>query len=387
MTQQFAESADDMTGSAGQQDGTALVLSVSDFVAVLNQTLEYAYPSVTIQGELANFRISKNKWVYFDLKDDFSSVKFFGTVYQLPGPLEDGLMMQVKGTPRLHQLYGFSVNVQFMQPVGEGSIQKAAALLEAKLAAEGLFDPERKRPLPYPPANIGLVTSSESAAYHDFVKILNARWGGLNIELADVQVQGEAAISQIVAAIEYFNQHADPPELLVITRGGGSADDLAAFSTEQVTRAVAGSRIPTIVAIGHEVDISLAELAADQRASTPSNAAELLVPDKKHVREQLNNQKLALGNLLQQWVKDARQLLKNTLAELQKANEQFFSDLRQSLGLRRQLLEALSPEAALKRGYAIIRGDKGIIRSVKQIKPGQKIDISVQDGDFKAEVQ
>ncbi|HZM63792.1 MAG TPA: exodeoxyribonuclease VII large subunit, partial [Candidatus Saccharimonadales bacterium] len=167
-----------------------LTLTVSEFVALVNQTLEYAYPNVTITGELANFRVSKNRWVYFDLKDTESSIKCFGTVYQLPGPLEDGIMLAVKGAPRLHPLYGFSVNVLSMTPVGEGSIKKAAALLQAKLTAEGLFDAERKRPLPHPPYSIGLITSAESAAYRDFMKILNARWGGVTVTLADVQVQG-----------------------------------------------------------------------------------------------------------------------------------------------------------------------------------------------------
>mgnify|MGYP000100099152 CR=1 FL=1 len=148
------------------------VFSVSDFVAVVNQTLEFAYPSVLVQGELANFRVSKNRWVYFDLKDDYSSVKFFGTVYQMPGPLEDGMLVEVRGLPRLHPQYNFSVNVQSIRLVGEGSLKKAAALLKAKLAKEGLFDDERKRPLPYPPGKIGLIASSESAAYRDFIKII-----------------------------------------------------------------------------------------------------------------------------------------------------------------------------------------------------------------------
>src|SRR5262249_23678661 len=157
-----------------------------EFVAVCNQTLEYAYPHVTVTGELANFRISKNRWVYFDLKDDEACVRFFGTVYQLPGPLEDGMTLAVSGVPRLHPLYGFSINVLSMRPTGEGSIKKAAQLLEAKLTQEGLFDPQRKRALPYPPTHIGLITSAESAAYRDFIKVLGERWGGVRISLIDV---------------------------------------------------------------------------------------------------------------------------------------------------------------------------------------------------------
>ncbi len=218
--------------------------------------------------------------MYFDLKDDESSVKFFGTVYALPGPLEDGMVVRVSGSPRLHPQYGFSVNYTNIQPVGEGSLRKAADLLAAKLEKEGLFAPERKRALPYPPGRVALITAGGSAAYADFVKILNARWRGVAVEHFDVLVQGEQAPGQIVSAIAAANALAAVPDVLVLTRGGGSAEDLAAFSTEPVVRAVAGSRVPTLVAIGHEVDFSLAELAADRRASTPSNAAELLTPDR-----------------------------------------------------------------------------------------------------------
>lgn len=363
-----------------------LVLGVSDFVAVFNQTLEYAYPEVSIVGELANLRVSKNRWVYFDLKDEYSSVKFFGTVYQLPGPLEDGLMLQVSGQPRLHPQYGFSVNVQSIQPVGEGSIRRAAALIEAKLAAEGLFDESRKRSLPYPPQRVGLITSGESAAYRDFVKILNERWAGVEVHLADVQVQGELAPPQIIAALEYFNTHAEPVDTIVITRGGGSAEDLGAFSTEQVTRAVAASRIPTLVAIGHEVDISLAELAADKRASTPSNAVQMLVPDKIHVHEQLTTQKHALGIALSQYVTDGKANLQTTLKELQSSWKQFWQNSWRALQLQSQLLEALSPNAALKRGYAVLRTGNKVIKSVKFLSVGDKANITLYDGEATASI-
>jgi exodeoxyribonuclease VII large subunit len=363
-----------------------LVLSVSDFVAVFNQTLEYAYPSVTIVGELANFRVSKNRWVYFDLKDENASVKFFGTVYQLPGPLEDGLMVQVSGNPRLHPLYGFSVNIQTIQPVGEGSLKRAAALLEAKLRAEGLFDESRKRPLLYPPQRIGLIASSESAAYHDFTKILNERWGGVEIELADVQVQGELAPGQLISALEYFNTHEEPVDVIVMTRGGGSPEDLAAFSHEQLTREVAGSRIPTLVAIGHEVDVSLAELAADQRASTPSNAAQLLVPDKRHVLEQLSATRNQLGDRLQRNVMDAQTRLKTDVGELSNQITQLLEDRKRHLNLKSQVLSALSPTAALQRGYAIIRSENAPVTSVDQLKKGEVVSLSLKDGQADANI-
>lgn len=363
-----------------------LIFSPSDFVAVLNQTLEYAYPSVVIAGELANFRVSKNKWVYFDLKDEYSSVKFFGTVYNLPGPLEDGLLMQVSGSPRLHPQYGFSVTVQSMQPVGAGSIKRAAALLEAKLAAEGLFDVERKRALPFPPKRIGLITSKESAAYHDFVKILNARWIGVDIQLADVQVQGEAAIMQIVKALEYFNSHEEPVDVVVITRGGGSPEDLAAFSTEQVTRAIATSRIPTLVAIGHERDISLAELAADRRASTPSNAAELLVPDKRHLLEQLPLYRKEMMNFIVQILDTRRREHAQAALLFHETLARGMKDISSHLRMKQQLLAALDPSAALRRGYAVLRSGGTIITSVKSLNRGSQVDIKLYDGSAAATI-
>lgn len=364
-----------------------LIFSPSDFVAVLNQTLEYAYPGLLIQGEIANLRISKNRWVYFDLRDDGASVKFFGTVQQLPGPLEDGMLLQVRGVPRLHNLYGFSVNVQFMQPVGEGSIRKAAAMLEAKLSLEGLFDDSRKRPLPYLPVHVGLITSGESAAYRDFIKIINERWGGVSITLANVQVQGEPAVGQVVRAIEHFNESASPPEVLIITRGGGSPEDLSAFSSEQVTRAVAGSRIPTLVAIGHEVDVSLAEMAADRRASTPSNAAQMLVPDRLQTLAALQVSERQLGQLFQSLATADRQRIGQIATDLQFHVLRQLEQLRTQWHLRSELLSALSPSAALKRGYAVVRLNGQALRRSRDVRLGDDLAIELQQGKLSVTVK
>jgi exodeoxyribonuclease VII large subunit len=354
-------------------------LTVSEFVAVFNQTLEYAYPSVIITGELANFRVSKNRWVYFDLKDQTATVRFFGSVHQLPGPLTDGMMVAVRGAPRLHPQYNFSVNVLSIRPVGEGSIKKAAALLEAKLRAEGLFDVERKRRLPYPPAHVGLVTSLESAAYRDFIKVLAGRWGGLGVSVVDVQVQGEPAPAQIAAAIAQLNQLATPPEVLIVIRGGGSAEDLAAFSTEQVTRAVAASRIPTLVAIGHEVDISLAELAADQRASTPSNAAELLVPDRRAALVAARGRRANLAHFAKTHVHTAVAGLAVHRRTLQDSTLQIADQAKRQLSLQYQLLQAFNPRAALQRGYALARKDGQVIHSGHLTAPGDHLSLELSD--------
>jgi exodeoxyribonuclease VII large subunit len=356
-------------------------LGVSDFVALLNQTLEFAYPNVVIMGELANFRVSKNRWVYFDLKDETASVKFFGTVYNLPGPLEDGMLLKVRGQPRLHPQYGFSVNIMTIQPAGEGSLKRAANLLQAKLTAEGLFDEARKRPLPYPPTRIGLVTSTQSAAYADFTKILAARWGAVGIQTMDVQVQGEVAPGQIVEAIESLNKAADLPEVIVIIRGGGSAEDLSAFNTENVTRAVAASRVPTLVAIGHETDLSLAEQAADQRASTPSNAAELLVPDRAHEAILVKSQQQKLYFLIEQLLKQSQERLIISRQSLIGSVSEIFRQAERNLEKQSSALKFLNPKAPLQRGYALIYDKAGEqVRRAKNLKTGQKLNLEFQDG-------
>lgn len=363
-----------------------LVFGVSDFVAYLNQTLDAAYPYVTIEGEIGNFRISRNRWVYFDLKDETASVKFFGTVYNLPGPLEDGMVARVSGNPRLHPLYGFSVNIQAIRPVGEGSLRRAAELLAARLRAEGLFAPERKRLLPYPPRRIVLITAGKSAAYADFLKILNDRWRGVIVEHFDVQVQGEPAEGQIVSAIAAANSLPELPDVLVLTRGGGSADELATFSSERVTRAVASSRVPTLVAIGHEVDVSLAELAADKRASTPSNAAELLTPDRGVELRKLGEARAAISKELLDVVGHRREALKRQRTELTSGLEAAFRSARTRLHTASRLLEAYDPAAALRRGYALIWSDGTLVRTASDVQLDMSVRIQLSDGSVEATI-
>lgn len=363
-----------------------VILSPTDFVALVNQTLEFAYPIVAIEGELIDFRISKNRWVYFNLKDDLSVVKFFGTVYQLPGPLEDGMMVRVVGSPRLHQKFGFSVNVQLIAPVGEGSIKRAADLLRVKLEAEGLFAVGRKRQLPKYPSRVGLVTAGNSAAYADFIKITNERWGGAEIVFADVYVQGEQAPLQVAEAIENLNMLSIPLEVIAVVRGGGSTEDLSAFNDERVVRAVAGSRIPTVVGVGHEVDESLAELAADIRASTPSNAAQLIFPDKKN---ELSNLAVLRKNLAAEVIA----YYQEAIGSLKLSGDFFTRSIngilefeRQRLIANRRLASLFNPAAALKRGYAIIRENNKLISRISQVKIGDRLNIQFSDGKINSTV-
>lgn len=366
---------------------TQPIFSVTDAVAALNQTLEAVYPTITVVGELSEMRVAREKWLYFDIKDEYAKLKCFGTVWQLKTPLEDGMQVAIVAAPRLHPLYGFSLNIQSVRPVGEGSLKKSADLLRAKLETEGLFAPERKRPLPYAPVRIGLITSDESAAFADFIKITDGRWRGVEIELYNVQVQGENAPDDIAAGIQYFNQLADMPEVLVIIRGGGSADDLAAFSTETVTRAVAGSRIPTLVAIGHEVDISLAELAADLAASTPSNAAELLFPDREALRKRLILQLKDLDSSVQARLAQEEQAVANYKSGLAAGLQDALHQRQVALQHYGSLLKSAHPQTTLKRGFALITKEGRLVTSSKSLHSGDGITAAFRDGDVKARVQ
>lgn len=363
------------------------ILSPSDFVGLLNQTLEFSYPVVAIEGELSNFRVSKNRWVYFSLKDEESSVDFFGTVYMLPGPLRDGLMVRVSGSPRLHQRFGFTVNMTSIVPVGEGSLKKASDLLMTKLKAEGLFAEERKRLIPSMPHRVGLITATGSAAYTDFIKILNARWGGVEVSLLDVLVQGDQSPSQISSAIGHFNQLSEVFDVLVITRGGGSADDLSAFSDERVVRAVAASRIPTLVAVGHEKDISLAELAADRLASTPSNAAELLFPDRTHELTLLENSQTRLTQLVNLITASEFDNLKSYHELFKNWFKNFFLSESRHLESTKRLISIFNPETTLRRGYAIVSKAGKQLSKVGSLRKNDKVDVRLSDGTINTVVE
>lgn len=357
-----------------------LKFSPSDFVALANQVFETAFGFVYLQGEIANFRVSKNKWVYFDLKDDTSKIACFGSVYSLPGPVEDGMLVEISGRATMHPQFGFSFTFQSIKPSGEGSIKKAFDMLRAKLQNEGLFDIARKRYLPYPPSKIALVTSAKSAAYVDFVKIVNVRWPYVEIVVYDTLVQGENAPAQPVNAINMANQDATA-DILVVTRGSGSADDMAAFSDERVVRALAASRIPTLVAIGHEIDESLAELVADKRASTPSNAAELIVPDKptekKFVDSAQNNITSGYKNFIESELSDNANIFKQ-ISDMYRSH---ITNEQAALSNYGQILSSLNPTNVLKRGYSVIRLENGrLVRKIADVQIGNNLNITLSDG-------
>jgi len=410
------------------EDPSIPILSVTEFNTMVNDILTEC--RVWVKGEVSGYRVSQNKWVTFDLKDEGSRVNCFMTVYQLDQVLEDGIEVKVFGSPRIYVPYGkYSFTVQRIEPVGEGALRRAFELTKAKLETEGVFDPIHKKQLPRFPKTIGIVSSPEAAAYTDFLRIVQNRWSGIELILRPSLVQGNEAPAQIVAAIEWFNRY-HPVEVLVVTRGGGSLEDLQAFNSEQVCRAIFASRIPVICAVGHERDHTLAELAADVRASTPSNAAERAVPDKKEILRSLHTMSKSLEATVLSRVLDYRWQAKEILSrldrslqgrlasfrqaehDLQLAFEPFYQRMvalgsnlprlqkelekapilllkRWSDQIRQQekLLRSYSPKGVLKRGYAIIRRGNGqLLSSVKQVKIGEVLQTELADGKLTAEV-
>lgn len=363
-----------------------ILYTPSDFVAIFNQSIEYSFGFVAIEGEISSFRVSKGKWVYFDIKDQGATLRCFGTIYMLPGPLEDGMMVRIVCSPKLHPQFNFSLNIQSIVPVGLGAIAKQAELLYKKLDSEGLFLPERKRTLLYPPEKIALVASSESAAYADFVKIINARWPYVEIDAYEVTVQGTTSPEQIVNAFKSINTSGENYDVVVLIRGGGSAEDLASFSDERVVRAVAGSRVATMVAIGHEVDESLAELVSDLRASTPSNAAELLVPDNVSVKAELLASKVNLFGALRTTLSAQRELLGSFQTSLTQSLQAGIILEKQNILHIKQRLALLNPSEVLKRGYAMVRQGMSVIKTGKSLSIGEEVDIIFVDTTRKAKI-
>ena len=335
------------------------VYSVSDFQAVCNQIMETAFSGVVVEGEVASFKVNQGKYVFFDLKEEQSSVGCFMMKFALRFPLEDGMKVRVRAVPKLTNWGKFSLTVQTVMPVGEGDLKKSFELLKKKLTAEGLFAPEKKRPLPENIVKIGVISSTQAAGYADFCKILNERWGGLELQVAHTQVQGMTAADQIIRALNYLNERGEV-QVIAVIRGGGSADDLAVFNDEALVRAIAASKIPIITGIGHEVDESLCDLAADVVASTPSNAAQMLSRDRREVIMNIRSDIIRINNLFNT---EAEKQISNVREEILRIGNDLvvkITTLENEIESQRRILEQLSPEKVLERGYALIKGEINI---------------------------
>jgi exodeoxyribonuclease VII large subunit len=386
------------------------VLSVSEYLEVVNESLKISIPSdLSIEGEVSDFRISQGKWISFDLKDEEEQavLKCFMTVWQMKIPLESGMRVVVKGYSKVYERFGqFKLNVQEALPVGEGALGKAYLLLKKKFEEEGLFDESHKRMLPRFPDHIGIITSRDAAAFGDFVRILNNRWSGARVDHAHVHVQGKQAVREILGAFQFFNKlpQSKRPDVLVLTRGGGGLEDLHAFNDEQVARAVFQSKIPVVVGVGHERDESLCDYVADVRASTPSNAAERIVPDSRETLRELDLMTERMGEHIVSRVQDHHHLIEhatNLISLILEREKQRFEivtsrlkerlndwlpDIKERFIAQQRILRQIDPKQVLARGYSLATVGGKVLRTSKGLTVGQSIHIQLSEGEVDAEV-
>ena len=307
----------------------------------------------------------------------------------------------------MYERYGtLKINIQTIVPVGEGALRRSYELLKKKLEQEGLFDVSRKRSLPRFPKKIGLITSRDAAAYGDFLQILNNRWGGIVIEHAHVHVQGREAVPELLDAFQSFNALSvdERPDVLVLTRGGGGLEDLHAFNDEQVARAVYQSIIPVVVAVGHERDESLCDYVCDVRASTPSNAAERVVPNRSEIKYEIETMETHMENrlhdvmerfrlaseriasLVQRVMERERERLISLRTRLLDRIENWLPQLNDQVDFSMKMLRQVDPTRVLARGYAIVRSKGEIIQSSSFLAVGQELTIQLHTSFVETEV-
>lgn len=381
-------------------------VSVSQFVTIMNETLAATYPVVTVIGEVSGYKEWNGRLVFFDLKDDSAFVNCMIPIPMLEAPIEDGMRVRVHAEPKLTRKGRFTLNVRRVEPVGEGELQRQFELLKAKLEKEGIFAEERKRPVPRFPRRVAVVTSLESAAYRDFLKTAGERWGGLDIIAVHTQVQGEAAPGHITEALAYVNQLAEPVDVAVLTRGGGGLEDLAAFNSESVVRAVASSRAPIVVGVGHEIDVSLADMAADVRAATPTDIARHIVLDRREMRSALHAYQRVLTRSMHETVRDTRTKLVRHADTMKRAvalpsyretvtraktalinqQQRLLRRNRDYTAGMKRTLQSFDPQAVLQRGYAVVRHENTVLREAGRVSVGDQIMVQLTKGELEAEV-
>ena len=350
-------------------------------------------PSIWVEGEVTEFRRQQG-WqsVFFTLKDPTDGACLpvsmpRGRFDGLRLELTDGMSVHVFGRPELYEARGvFQLRALSIEPLGLGAILAGLERLKRKLAAEGLFAPERKRPLPVLPRRIGLLTGNEAAAKRDFVTAVQSRFPAANILVAQTYVQGQAAPGAIASTLRALGREPEI-DVIVLTRGGGSFEDLLPFSDERVVRAVAECAVPIVSAVGHEQDTPLCDHAADVRASTPTGAARLVVPDERELRERLDAARAALARGAGAALERARSSLARDRERLDRSPALLVERKRAGLEAIAGRLQALSPRKTLARGYAIVRTDNGIVRSAGDLEAGGRVEVELAEGGFGARVE
>lgn len=406
------------------------VYSVAGFVNLLRTQLQHTVGRCLIEGEITNLRTARDTLVYFELKDDVSRFLCFLPRAELPFPLGDGMAVRVLGYPSVFKgSGGLYLRVEDVTLLGAGALAQAFARLRTKLDAEGLFDPERKRPLPAFPQRIGLVTSPDAAAYTDVLRVLQQRWPGLSVLLCPVPVQGAGAAKAIQQAVQYLGRLRDL-DVLLLVRGGGSIEDLQAFNDERVARAIFASSIPIVTGVGHERDWTIADFVADARGATPSHAAELVVAEKMavaqnirqcvmrmrtnldhalhgqrtllhqhvwHMRMRLGAEgsktahlQLRMARAFETWYALYRArnvIVQTTAARLYRAFLGLLFLQKQRLTDRARMLVALSPRAVLDRGYSITHFRGKAVREAQNVPAGALLDTELAQGHIASVVR
>ncbi|MFH0986353.1 MAG: exodeoxyribonuclease VII large subunit [Candidatus Omnitrophota bacterium] len=375
--------------------------------------LESKLPSVWVEGEISNFKHHSSGHIYLTLKDASAQISAaFFSQYQrgLRFELKDGLKVLAFCRVSIYEARGqYQLYIERIEPQGVGALQLAFQQLKEKLAKEGLFAEERKRPIPRFPKTVGVITSPTGAAIQDILNVVNRRFCGTHIQLYPVKVQGEGSAGEIAAAIETMNEHSEA-EVLIVGRGGGSIEDLWAFNEEPVARAVFNSRIPVISAVGHESDWTICDLVADLRAPTPSAAAELVVSSRLELEERLRGHKERLGLSINGMFEEGRERLSDLASSAAFRQPQFlldqFTGQVDDLGRRMTLrlesfvsskkqafqgimgrLNALNPLAILERGYSVSFNEQGeIVKDVRRLSVGDVVRTRLHKGSLVSKI-
>ncbi|MBI5695943.1 MAG: exodeoxyribonuclease VII large subunit [Nitrospirae bacterium] len=388
-------------------------VTVSELTRNIKTMLESGFPDVWVSGEITNLRIPSSGHIYLTLKDRDAQIKavfFRQSARFLKFVPEDGLEVTVRGHLSVYELRGeYQIIVEYMEPRGLGALQLAFLQLKEKLEKEGLFDPARKRPLPRFPKRVGVVTSPTGAAVRDILKVLRRRAPGVQVVIAPASVQGEAAPAEIAKAIADLNGLGGL-DVMIVGRGGGSIEDLAAFNTEAVARAIAASGIPVISAVGHETDFTIADFVSDLRAPTPSAAAEIVARSEEELKDALENMgrrmvysvghrlKLLRSRLdsearalpdIRRTVREKMQRVDDFSARLARGAAYDMRSRRDRLSGIAARLDTLSPLAPLSRGFAVATALPGgeVVRSAGRLSPGDRLRLRFIDGEADCRVE
>ena len=390
-------------------------LSISQLNFYIKHVVEESFPKIWVTGEISDLSRPSSGHIYFTLKDEQSQIRaviWRTTAQRLPFQLKDGLKVICNGGVEVYAPRGsYQLIINQLQPKGIGPLQLAFQQLHKKLAAEGLFDPAKKRPLPKFPKRIGFITSPSGAALHDFLEAARSRWPDICLTVIPARVQGELASQDLVRGIRIAQKLVPKLDLLIVGRGGGSMEDLWCFNEEVVVRALAASKIPTVSAVGHEIDVTLCDLAADLRALTPTHAAQLVLPNQAELLQQVEQLARRSRGAMFNRIKQLKQRLsyisdRSVLArphELHKQRRQLVDELdlracaaiwniwhvkSEKLSGMARAIAALSPLGVLARGYSLtqVEGSTAPLTSYKSVVPGDLIRTTLQDGVVVSEV-